>query len=153
MSKVYKLKRVQEIPVSLSEAWSFFSMPSNLQAITPPGMGFEILSEMNSQPAYSGQIIEYYVKPVAGVKMYWMTEITHVEELKFFVDEQRVGPYSMWHHQHHFKETKNGVEMTDLVHYRIPGWIFGDIAHALFVKNKLAQIFDYRFNAIRELWK
>jgi ligand-binding SRPBCC domain-containing protein len=97
---------------------------------------------------YPGQIIEYTVKPVLGIPLYWMTEITHVEDHKYFVDEQRFGPYSMWHHQHHFKEIEGGVEMTDIVHYKLPLGILGDIAHALFVKAQLTHIFDYRFVAV-----
>jgi ligand-binding SRPBCC domain-containing protein len=96
---------------------------------------------------YPGQIIEYTVKPVLGIPLYWMTEITHVEPEKYFVDEQRFGPYTMWHHQHHFKAVDGGVEMTDIVHYKLPLWILGDIAHAIFVKKQLQQIFDYRFTA------
>jgi ligand-binding SRPBCC domain-containing protein len=85
---------------------------------------------------------------VLGIPLYWMTEITHVEDQKYFVDEQRFGPYSMWHHQHHFKAIEGGVEMTDIVHYKLPLWILGDIAHTLFVKAQLTHIFDYRFTAV-----
>lgn len=152
MSKVYSLKTVQFIPVSLEKAWDFFSNPANLQAITPEGMGFQIVSKHHGDKMYAGQVIEYKVKPVAGIPMYWMTEITHVEDKKFFVDEQRFGPYSLWHHQHHFKEVNGGVEMTDIVHYKIPFWFIGDIANSLFVKNKLKAIFDHRFKKVEELF-
>ena len=101
---------------------------------------------------YPGQIIEYTVKPLLGIPLYWMTEITHVEEGKYFVDEQRFGPYSLWHHQHHFREVPGGVEMTDIVHYKIPLWILGDIANALFVRKQLQGIFDYRFKKVEELF-
>ncbi|MCG7858958.1 SRPBCC family protein, partial [Flavihumibacter sediminis] len=101
---------------------------------------------------YPGQIIEYTVKPLFGIPLYWMTEITHVEEGKYFVDEQRFGPYSLWHHQHHFREVPGGVEMTDIVHYKIPLWILGDIANALFVRKQLQGIFDYRFKKVNELF-
>jgi ligand-binding SRPBCC domain-containing protein len=145
MSKVYTIKTVQKIPISLAEAWDFFSKPSNLAAITPDNLGFNIISKYHGERMYPGQIIEYTVKPVLGIPLYWMTEITHVEDHKYFVDEQRYGPYSMWHHQHHFKEIEGGVEMTDIV---LPLWILGDIAHALFVKAQLTHIFDYRFIAV-----
>ncbi|MBS1653269.1 MAG: SRPBCC family protein [Bacteroidetes bacterium] len=153
---VHSIKTVQKIPVSLNEAWQFFSSPANLQAITPKDMGFEIISLHHGDKMYAGQIIEYKVRPLLGIPLYWMTEITHVEDKKYFVDEQRFGPYSLWHHQHHFKEIDGGVEMTDIVHYKLPLWFVGDIAHALFVRKKLNNIFTYRFNKIEELfgkWK
>ncbi|MCW3113213.1 MAG: hypothetical protein JWR18_1609 [Segetibacter sp.] len=99
---------------------------------------------------YAGQIIEYTVKPILGIPLYWMTEITHVDEGKYFVDEQRFGPYSLWHHQHHFKEVSGGVEMTDLVHYKLPFWILGDLANALFVSKQLREIFDFRYKTVEE---
>ena len=111
MSKVYTIKTVQKIPISLAEAWDFFSKPSNFAAITPDILGFNIISKYHGERMYPGQIIEYTVKPVLGIPLYWMTEITHVEDHKYFVDEQRYGPYSMWHHQHHFKEIEGGVAM------------------------------------------
>lgn len=102
---------------------------------------------------YPGQIIEYKVSPVLGIPIYWMTEITHVEAHQFFVDEQRFGPYRLWHHQHHFKEVEGGVEMVDIVHYKIPfGWL-GDLANFLFVRKKLKTIFNYRYQAIEALFK
>ncbi len=150
MSKVYSLKTVQNIPVSLEKAWDFFSSPANLKEITPANLGFNIVSKHQGEKMYAGQIIEYTVKPVLGIPLYWMTEISHVENLRFFVDEQRFGPYVMWHHQHHFKEIKGGVEMTDIVHYKLPLWILGDIAHVLFVKSQLKQIFNHRFTAVED---
>lgn len=99
---------------------------------------------------YPGQIIEYTVKPVLGIPLYWMTEITHVEPLVYFVDEQRYGPYSMWHHQHHFRQTESGVEMTDIIHYKIPFWFIGDLANSLFVKKQLQSIFAYRTGAVEK---
>lgn len=149
---VYSLKRVQHIPVSLEKAWDFFSSPANLQTITPPGMGFRIISRHHGEKMYAGQLIEYKVSPYLGIPLYWMTEITHVEEKKFFVDEQRYGPYALWHHQHHFREITGGVEMTDIVHYKIPLWILGDLAHSLVVRKKLQSIFDHRYKKIEELF-
>ncbi len=152
MSKVYSLQTVQQLPVSLEVAWDFFSSPKNLQKITPDHLGFQIISKHHGEKMYSGQIIEYKVKPVLGIPLYWMTEITHVEDKKYFIDEQRFGPYSLWHHQHHFKENDKGVEMTDIVHYKLPLGFLGDIAHTLFVKNQLKQIFDYRYKVVEELF-
>ena len=152
MSKVYHIKKVQVIPIDIDEAWNFFSDARNLEAITPEGMGFNIISRHHGEKMYAGQLIEYTLKPLLGIKMYWMTEITHVENKLLFVDEQRFGPYSLWHHQHHFKEVPGGVEMTDIVHYKIPFWFLGDIAHSLFVKKMLNNIFDYRYKKVAELF-
>lgn len=152
MSKVYSLKTVQNIPVSIDKAWDFFSSPANLQAITPANLGFKIISKHHGEKMYAGQVIEYKVSPLLGIPLYWMTEITHVEDKKYFVDEQRYGPYSMWHHQHHFKVIDGGVEMTDIVHYKLPLWFLGDMANGLFVKKQLQQIFDYRFKKVEELF-
>ena len=150
MSKVYSLKTVQQIPISLDTAWDFFSRPENLKEITPSNLGFNIISKHHGDRMYQGQVIEYKVSPVLGIPLYWMTEITHVEDRKFFVDEQRFGPYSLWHHQHHFKAIDDGVEMTDIVHYKLPLWILGDIANTIMVRGQLHKIFAYRFTAVEE---
>lgn len=152
MSKVYKFRKVQLIPCSLQTAWEYFSNPSNLQEITPASMGFKVISDNNSSVMYAGQLIEYTVRPVLGIPVYWMTEITHVEQDRFFVDEQRFGPYSLWHHQHHFKEVPGGVEMTDIVHYKVPFWILGDLANMVLVRGKLKEIFEYRFKKVAEIF-
>lgn len=152
MSKVYSLKTVQSIPVSVEKAWEFFSSPKNLKEITPDNLGFQILSKYHGDTMYAGQIIEYKVSPVLGIPIYWMTEITHVADKVYFVDEQRFGPYTMWHHQHHFKAIPGGVEMTDIVHYKLPMYFLGDIAHALFVQKQLTQIFDYRFKKVADMF-
>ena len=115
-------------------------------------MGFRIISQHHGERMYAGQLIEYKVSPVCGIPLYWMTEITHVEEGKYFVDEQRYGPYSLWHHQHHFNAIEGGVEMTDIIHYKIPFWFLGDIANRLFVEKELTRIFEYRKSKIVELF-
>jgi ligand-binding SRPBCC domain-containing protein len=150
MSKVYAFKTIQRLPVSLDAAWDFFSSPVNLKEITPDDLGFNIISKHHGEKMYAGQIIEYTVKPVLGIPLYWMTEITHVEDKKYFVDEQRYGPYSMWHHQHHFKVVEAGVEMTDIIHYKLPFWFLGDVANALFIKKQLKKIFDYRYKVVAQ---
>ena len=152
MSKVYSIHTVQDIPISLAEAWDFFSSPANLAKITPSHMGFNIISKHHGDKMYAGQIIEYTVSPVLGIPLYWMTEITHVQEGAYFVDEQRFGPYTMWHHQHHFKAIDGGVRMEDIVHYKIPFGFLGDIAQHILVKNQLKGIFDFRFNMVTEKW-
>lgn len=150
MSKVYSIKTVQRIPISIEKAWDFFSSPANLKEITPNNLGFNIISKHHGAKMYAGQIIEYTVSPVLGIPLYWMTEITQVADLQYFIDEQRFGPYSLWHHQHHFKIIDGGVEMTDIVHYKMPFWILGDIANVLFVKAQLSTIFHHRYKAVGE---
>lgn len=153
---VYSIKAVQLLPVSIAEAWDFFSTPNNLQAITPDEVHYRVTSTLHGDRIYPGQIIEYKIKPLWGIEWYWMTEITHVEPGRYFADEQRYGPYSLWHHQHHFKEVPGGVEMTDIVHYKVPGWIIGDLMNTLIVGKKLKQIFDFRRQKVEELfgkWK
>ncbi|MCX6315636.1 MAG: SRPBCC family protein [Sphingobacteriales bacterium] len=152
MSKVYSLSTVQTIPISMEKAWDFFSSPANLQQITPSSLGFSIISKFHGDKMYAGQVIEYKVRPVMGIPLYWMTEITHVSEGKYFVDEQRFGPYSLWHHQHHFRVVEGGVEMTDIVHYKLPFWFLGDIANSLLVKRQLKGIFDFRFKKVESLF-
>ena len=152
MSKVYQLKKIQVIPASIEKVWEFFSSPENLKTITPQHLGFQILSAKYGDVMYAGEIIEYTVKPLLGIPLYWMTEITHIETLKYFIDEQRYGPYSFWHHQHHFKEIDNGIEMTDIVHYKVPFWFLGDIANWLFVKSQLKKIFNYRTEVTEKIF-
>jgi ligand-binding SRPBCC domain-containing protein len=152
----HSIKTVQKIPVSLEKAWDFFSNPANLQAITPENMGFKVISKHHGDTMYAGQIIEYKVRPVLNIPIYWMTEITQVKDKEYFIDEQRFGPYALWHHQHHFKAIPGGVEMTDIVHYKNPFWVFGKIANALFVKKKLDGIFEFRYKKVEEMfgkWK
>ncbi len=148
----HSIKTVQKIPVSLEKAWAFFSDPANLQVITPDNMGFKVISKHHADTMYAGQIIEYKVKPLLGIPIYWMTEITQVKDKEYFIDEQRIGPYKLWHHQHHFKEIPGGVEMTDIVHYKNPFWILGRLANALFIKKKLDEIFAYRYKKVEELF-
>jgi ligand-binding SRPBCC domain-containing protein len=150
MSQTYSIKTVQKIPVSLAQAWDFFSKPDNLKDITPSNLGFQIRSKHHGSTMYAGQIIEYTVKPILGIPLYWMTEISTVVEQTYFIDEQRFGPYTLWHHQHHFKAIEGGVEMTDIVHYRLPLWILGDLANSLFVQSQLQGIFDHRFFATEQ---
>lgn len=148
---IYQLHKKQQLPISVEEAWLFLSNPKNLKTITPDYMGFDIVSG-ESDKMYPGQIIEYIVKPILGIPIKWVTEITHVVENKYFVDEQRFGPYSLWHHKHFIKEIPNGVEMEDLIHYKIPFGFVGQLVHPLLVKPKLEQIFEYRQKKLIELF-
>lgn len=145
--KLYRLTAKQYLPIGLEEAWSFLSDPRNLQKITPEHMGFEILSGAD-QPMYAGQIIQYRVSPIRGVKTRWVSEITHYDEKHYFVDEQRFGPYSLWHHTHFLYEDEDGVLLKDIVDYKLPLGPLGSIAQTLFVKNQLTTIFRYRVQAL-----
>ncbi len=149
--KIYTLHTKQNLPISLEEAWSFFSDPKNLKTITPDYMGFETLSG-DDKPMFAGQIIQYIVTPIFGIPMKWVTEITHVVNQKYFVDEQRFGPYALWHHKHFLKEIPGGVEMEDIVDYKIPMGILGQLVHPFLVKPKLKEIFDYREMKLIELF-
>ncbi len=148
----HSIKTVQKIPIPLEKAWDFFSNPANLQAITPDNMGFKVISKHHGDTMYAGQIIEYTVKPVLGIPLYWMTEITQVKDSSYFIDEQRFGPYSLWHHQHHFKAIEGGVEMTDIIHYKNPLGILGKLANTLFVHSQLKGIFNYRLKKVEEMF-
>jgi len=149
--KIYRLETVQNLPISQKQAWDFLSNPKNLKTITPDYMGFEILSGAADQ-MYAGQIIQYIVTPVFGIPTKWVTEITHVQEGAYFVDEQRFGPYDLWHHKHFINPIKNGVEMIDIVDYKLPLGFLGRIAHPLLVAPKLNEIFEYRKNALTALF-
>jgi len=141
--KIFKLKYSQKLPISLNEAWDFLSSPSNLELITPKSMDFNI-TDYDKKKAYPGQIIQYTVKPLLGIKINWVTEITQVQDKEFFVDEQRFGPYSFWHHKHFIKEIENGVLMEDVIHYKIPLGPIGVLLNFLFISSKLKSIFKYR---------
>lgn len=146
----YQLRKEQFIPASLDEVWDFVSRPSNLKQITPEHMGFDITSEDLPDKMYPGMIITYNVKPLFGIKMRWVTEITQVEEKRYFVDEQRSGPYSMWHHQHILEEVEGGVLMKDIVSYKPPMGFLGAIANRVMIRRQLEAIFDYRTKALEK---
>ncbi len=147
---IYRLRRQQWIPATRAQVWEFFSNAANLAAITPKKMGFRVTSGDLPQGIYPGQIITYKVAPLLGIPLFWMTEITAVEEGKLFVDEQRRGPYRLWHHQHHFEEKDGGVLMTDIVHYEVPLGVLGRVANAALVRRELETIFDFRARAVAE---
>ena len=145
---LYQKKSEQRIPCDLDEIWDFISSPSNLKEITPDYMGFDITSEDLPKKMYPGMIITYKVSPLLGIKTTWVTEITHVVAKEYFVDEQRVGPYTIWHHQHHIEAIPGGVLMKDIVSYKPPMGVIGALANSLIIKNKLNEIFDYREQAL-----
>lgn len=148
---MYKLKQEQFLPISLESAWDFFASPKNLNAVTPKELNFEITSELPER-MYEGLIITYRIKPMLNIKIDWCTEITHISNHQYFIDEQRKGPYKIWHHEHHFKQVEGGVIMTDLLYYDIGKWIFGWLAGKLFVNKKVRQIFSYRYQALNKFF-
>jgi ligand-binding SRPBCC domain-containing protein len=145
---IHVLHHRQIVPASVADCWAFFSDPRNLAEITPPELDFRILSEL--PPAiHAGMMIEYRVRPLFGVPVSWLTEITQVEKERRFVDEQRVGPYRIWHHEHLFTPLAPGrTEIADCVHYVLPGWWVGDLLHALLVRRQLVKIFAFRERAV-----
>lgn len=151
-SGIYTLSTEQILNVRLEKAWEFFSAPGNLQKITPSHMGFQITSEVDKK-AYAGQIITYKVGILPGIKSSWVTEITQVKEQQFFIDEQRFGPYSMWHHEHWFEELSNGKTlMKDKISYKIPFGFLGHIAQSIFIKRQLKKIFKHRYSTLEKLF-
>ena len=150
--KIYQLKTVQSLPIGIDEAWEFFSNPNNLSVITPEWLNFKVTSTLPDK-MYPGMIISYKVHPVLGIPNTWVTEISHVNEPIYFVDEQRFGPYKLWHHQHHFKETETGVEMTDIVNYVLPFDPFSRLLNSLLVEKKVKEIFKFREKKLMELFR
>ena len=149
---IYQFKREQLIEAPLPEVWDFISSPANLKEITPDYMGFDIVSEDLPEKMYPGMMVLYTVKPLAGIPLTWATEITHVREFEYFVDEQRAGPYSIWHHEHFVHETSEGTLMKDIVTYKPPLGFIGDMANYLVIRSKLKEIFDYRHKVLNRLF-
>lgn len=149
---MYQLKRTQLVKTDPETCWKFFCAPENLRVITPAYMNFRVLTETPPE-IYEGLMIAYKISPVLNIPLSWVTEITVVEHQVYFVDEQRQGPYKIWHHEHHFKVVEGGVEMTDIVSYSLPFGFLGKFAHWLFVRKQLEGLFDYRFRKVEELFK
>lgn len=140
------------IPRPLAEVWEFFSRPENLNEMTPAHVSFNILSPISGQEMYPGMIIQYQISPLLNIPMNWVTEITQIRKHEFFIDDQRVGPYALWHHQHHFKAVEGGTEMTDILHYQVPFGPIGSIANWLFVERMVEEIFKHREAAVEKLF-
>ena len=148
----HHLERKKILHVDLDTAWDYFSSPHNLREITPEYMQMQVKYQSGSQRTYPGQIITYTVKPLLGIPLNWMTEITHLKDKEYFVDEQRFGPYALWHHTHLFRAVDGGVEMTDIVNYKMPFGFIGEIAHFLFVRKQVSAIFDYRNQRLDDIF-
>lgn len=149
---VFQFYKEQKIPAGEDAVWNFISTPGNLKQITPAYMGFDITSENLSEKMYPGMIIMYKVSPAFGLKMKWVTEITHVVDRQYFVDEQRSGPYKIWHHQHMIQPVNDGVIMTDLVTYKPPLGFIGAMANSFLIRKKLEEIFDFRRKKLIEIF-
>jgi ligand-binding SRPBCC domain-containing protein len=149
--KIYTKHAFQKLPIPISQAWEFISNPKNLTVITPPDMGFKTISG-DEKEMFAGQLIQYTITPLFGLRMQWVTEITHVEDQKFFVDEQRYGPYAFWHHKHFLKEIPGGTEMEDIVDYKLPLGFLGQLIHPFLVKPQLEKIFEFRRKKLVELF-
>ncbi|MBN2595383.1 MAG: SRPBCC family protein [Marinifilaceae bacterium] len=148
----YQFQKEQFIKATIEEIWDFISSPQNLKKITPENMGFDIRTPNLPDKIYEGMIISYTVRPLLGIPTNWVTEITHLKEKFYFVDEQRVGPYKLWHHQHIIMPKENGVLMKDIVSYQPPFGLLGRIANALIIRNTLNDIFDYRTNVLKKIF-
>lgn len=148
----YQFQKEQFIKASIEDIWDFISSPQNLKRITPPSMGFDIRTPNLPKKVYEGMIISYRVRPLWGISTNWVTEITHIRDKSYFVDEQRVGPYKLWHHQHIIMPRKNGVLMKDIVSYQPPFGLLGNVANALLIKNKLNEIFDFRTKELEKIF-
>ncbi len=141
--KIFRLHETQRLPIALDEAWRYFSSPANLEEITPPKLNLAVTNEL-PETMHAGMIITYRVRPLLGIPLNWVTEITHVVEGRYFVDEQRFGPYRFWHHQHHFEAIEGGVRMDDIVHYALPLGPLSGPVNRLIVKKELDGIFRFR---------
>lgn len=149
--KIYTLHKTQKLPITLEIAWEFLCNPANLSKLTPPEMNMKIISGAD-RPMYAGQVLQYNVTPLAGLKTKWVSEITQFEDRKYFVDVQLYGPYAFWHHKHFVNEIDGGVEMEDIIDYKVPLGILGQFVHPFLVKPKLDDIFNYRTQKLEELF-
>lgn len=151
MMKIYTLGQKQFLAISLEAAWEFFANPQNLTKLTPDWMQLTIKGSLPQQ-MYEGMIMTQEVKPLFGIPLTWVTEITHIKEKAYFIDEQRIGPYKFWHHEHRLKERAGGVELIDTLHYTMPFGMMGRIVHELSVKQKITEVFRYRYEALEKLF-
>ena len=149
---IHHLSKEQYLPITIKEAWDFFSSPANLAKITPPELGFVVLTKFNGEPIYTGMEIDYIVKPLFSIPLRWKTGITWVMEPNTFIDTQLKGPYKIWEHTHTFTSVPGGVKMNDEVKYELPLGFLGEIAHVLIVKKKLEEIFSFRFETMIKLF-
>lgn len=153
MAKIFHYKTEQFLAININTAWAFFSSPENLALITPPQMDFRILTALDDKDIYKGMLIDYTVKPLFGIRMHWRTEISNVNKPFCFTDKQLKGPYHLWEHTHRFIEKDQGVLVTDDVRYALPLGIMGIIVHSLIVRKKIKNIFSFRKEALKSIFK
>jgi ligand-binding SRPBCC domain-containing protein len=149
---MYQLKYSLKLPISIEVSWKFFSSPANLKILTPEHLSFEILDEEDIEKMYPGKIIRYIIRPIGNIPIEWVTEIRHIQEPFYFIDEQRIGPYKFWHHEHRFKSIQSGTEMIDTVHYQMPFGVLGRAFHYFKVKKDLENIFFYRQTKLEQIF-
>ena len=149
---IYRIERSQVLPISIDSAWQFFSSPGNLPSITPPWLNLKIIGSV-SPHMWAGMLINYHVTPLLGLQIRWLSEITHVDAPRFFVDEQRLGPYRLWHHEHFFHVCEAGVQVDDIVSYALKYAVLGTLIHAIWIKKRLQTIFDFRSSALRRRFR
>lgn len=150
---LYQKRFTQFIPVPPDEVWAFIASPSNLKNITPPEMRFEIVTPELPEEMYAGMMVEYRLYVLPALKISWLTEITHIEDKSYFVDEQRIGPYAIWHHEHRIVAYENGTMMTDLLSYKLPFGFFGHVLNKLFISKRIQDIFNYRRTAVERFFR
>jgi len=148
---IFTLRREQFLPINIKECWDFFSDPNNLKLITPPSLGLKICSKINRE-LYEGMIISYKINPFPGITTTWVTEITHIKKHEYFIDEQRIGPYKFWHHQHFFKKQDNGIMAEDVVNYALPFGPIGNLLNSIYISKNLDNIFNYRENELKSIF-
>jgi ligand-binding SRPBCC domain-containing protein len=149
---MHHFKQTQIINADIDTVWRFFSSPRNLNKITPPDMNFELTDLGGSEDMSKGQLIKYNVSPFPFLRVKWITEITDVDAKRFFADNQKKGPFTMWHHQHLFTPIDGGVEMTDHVSYSIPFGFLGIAVNKLLVEKRVHHIFDHRRKQVEILF-
>lgn len=151
--KAYSKSWTIQLPLPIGDAWNFFSRPENLEKITPNSMQFRILSNVTSSEMYEGMMIRYQVRPVLNLPMHWTTEITHCKDNHYFIDEQRTGPFALWHHEHHFKSVNGGTEMRDILTYALPFGFLGRVVNRLFISGQIDSIFAYREKVLKNKFR
>ncbi len=150
--ETYIFNAEQFLPITINKAWEFFSDAENLAVITPPALGFKVLSSVRNREIYEGMIIDYRVRPLFKVPLHWRTEIAKVEKPYSFTDRQLKGPYKLWEHTHHFFEKENGILMKDRVKYQLPYGVIGELTHSILVRNKIEDIFAYRQQVLNQIF-
>ena len=145
--KLERIQTIQRLPIQVEEAWDFFTSPGNLSLITPPWLDYR-LSSNPPEYMHPGTLYSAQIRPFPGISMQWITEITYIRPPSLFITDQRVGPFKVWHHEYHFREHADGVELEDIVQYGLPLGPIGSLVHDLYVRRKLHEVFTYRAQSL-----